>query len=168
MLKKLTMEMIEYYTGDPKRIQHFLKVHELAWLIAAGESLDERNRLTIEAAAIVHDVGIKIGEKLYGECTGKHQEQLGPPMAKRMLADAGFPAEITERVCYLVGHHHTYTDIDGIDLQILIEADFLVNLYENGDSTDSIVSAYNNIFRTESGKMLCCQMFGLDRVSSHR
>lgn len=162
MLNKLTMEMIEYYTGDPKRIQHFLKVHELARLIADNEDLDEKTRLTIEAAAIVHDVGIKIGEKLYGECTGKHQEQLGPPMAKRMLADSGFPADVTERVCYLVGHHHTYTNVDGVDLRILIEADFLVNLYEDGASSDSIVSAYSSIFRTESGKQLCRQMFGLD------
>lgn len=164
MLNKLTLEMIEYYTGDPKRIQHFLKVHELARLIAANENLDEKTRLTIEAAAIVHDVGIKIGEKLYGECTGKHQEQLGPPMAKRMLADAGFSADVTERVCYLVGHHHTYTNIDGVDLQILIEADFLVNLYEDNASADGVISAYNSIFTTESGKILCRQMFGLDRT----
>lgn len=161
MLNKLTMEMIEYFAGDAKRIQHFLKVHELARLIAALENLDDKTRLTVEAAAIVHDVGIKIGEKLYGVCTGKHQEQLGPPMAKRMLADAGFPGDTTERVCYLVGHHHTYTDIDGIDLQILIEADFLVNLYEDGASTDGIISAFNGIFRTESGKLLCCQIYGI-------
>ena len=162
MLLKLTMEMIEYYAGDPKRIQHFLKVHELARLIAANEELDDRTRLIIEAAALVHDVGIKIGEKLYGECTGRQQEQLGPPMAKRMLAEAGFPADVTERACYLVGHHHTYTDIDGVDLQILIEADFLVNLYENGDSADAIAAAYENIFVTESGRRLCRMMFGLN------
>lgn len=161
MLNKLTMEMIEYFTGDPGRIQHFLKVHELAKLIAANENLNEETRLTVEAAAIVHDVGIKIGEKLYGVCTGKQQEQLGPPMAKRMLADAGFPANVIERACYLVGHHHTYTDIDGIDLQILIEADFMVNLYEDETSMDGILSAYNNIFKTQSGKLLCRQMFGI-------
>lgn len=162
MLNKLTMEMIEYFAGDAKRIAHFLKVHELARLISALENLDDKTRLTVEAAAIVHDVGIKIGEKLYGVCTGKHQEQLGPPMAKRMLADAGFPADITERVCYLVGHHHTYTDIDGIDLQILIEADFLVNLYEDVATADGIISAFNGIFRTESGKLLCRRIYGIN------
>lgn len=161
MINKLTMGMIEYYTGDPKRIQHFLKVHEFAKLIAAAEGLDEKIRMTTEAAAIVHDVGIKIGEKLYGVCTGKQQEQLGPPMAKRMLADAGYPADITERACYLVGHHHTYTDIDGIDLQILIEADLIVNLYDDAVSMDGIISAYNDIFKTENGKLLCRQMFGI-------
>lgn len=82
-------------------------------------------------------------------------------MAKRMLADAGFPANVIERACYLVGHHHTYTDIDGIDLQILIEADFMVNLYEDETSMDGILSAYNNIFKTQSGKLLCRQMFGI-------
>lgn len=153
--------MTEYYTGDPKRIQHFLKVHELSRLIAAGERLDEKTQLTIEAAAVVHDVGIKIAEKLYGVCTGKHQEQLGPPMAKRMMAEAGFSADVIDRACYLVGHHHTYTDIDGIDLQILIEADFLVNLYEDNTSRDGIISAYNNIFRTETGKLLFHEMFGI-------
>ena len=162
MLDRLTMAMVEYYAGDPKRIHHFLKVHELARLIAANEDLDGKTRLIIEAAAIVHDVGIKIGEKLYGECSGKHQEQLGPPMAKRMLADAGFPADVNERVCYLVGHHHTYTDIDGVDLQILIEADTITNLYENGDASEAITAAYNELFRTASGKLLCCMMFGIE------
>lgn len=161
MLNKLKMAMIEYYTGDAKRIQHFLKVHELAGLIAATERLDDKTRLTVEAAAVVHDVGIKIGEKLYGTCTGKQQEQLGPPMAKRMLADAGFPEDVTERACYLVGHHHTYENIDGIDLQILIEADFLVNLYEDGVSKDGVLSAFNSFFRTNSGKLLCRRMFGI-------
>lgn len=161
MLNKLKMAMIEYFAGDAKRIQHFLKVHELAGLIAAAEGLDEKTRLTVEAAAIVHDVGIKIGEKLYGVCTGKQQEQLGPPMAKRMLADAGFPEDVIERACYLVGHHHTYENIDGIDLQIIIEADFLVNLYEDGVSRDGVVSAFNSIFRTNTGKLLCRQMFAI-------
>lgn len=162
MLDRLTMAMVEYYAGDPKRIHHFLKVHELARLIAANEDLDGKTRLIIEAAAIVHDVGIKIGEKLYGECSGKHQEQLGPPMAKRMLADAGFPADVNERVCHLVGHHHTYTNIDGVDLQILIEADTITNLYENDDAPEAITAAYNELFRTASGKQLCCMMFGIE------
>lgn len=161
MIKKLIMDMIEYYAGDPKRIQHFLKVHELVGLIAVNEGLDDKTVSTIEAAAAVHDVGIKIAEKLYGVCTGKHQEQLGPPMAKRMLANVGYPEDITERVCYIVGHHHTYTDIDGVDLQILIEADFIVNLYEDGVSRDGILEAYNNIFKTESGRALCRMMFGI-------
>ena len=36
------------------------------------------------------------------------------------------------RVAYLVGHHHSPEQIDGIDYQILIEADYIVNASESG------------------------------------
>ncbi|MDR1580195.1 MAG: hypothetical protein LBS35_07545 [Synergistaceae bacterium] len=47
-----------------------------------------------------------------------------------MLGRLGFSPDITERVVYLVEHHHTYSDVDGPDYQILLEADFLVNMHE--------------------------------------
>lgn len=31
--RKLIEKMMEYYAGDPKRVQHFLKVYEFAKLI---------------------------------------------------------------------------------------------------------------------------------------
>lgn len=84
----------------------------------------------LEAAAYVHDIGIKVAEEKYGRCTGKLQEQEGPAVAREMLEKLGFEEKVPERVCYLVGHHHTYTDMDEMDYQILVEADFLVNLYK--------------------------------------
>ena len=59
----------------------------------------------------------------------------------------------------MVAHHHTYSNIDGIDYQILVEADFLVNLYENQNGKETIQNTYNKIFKTESGRKLCSQMF---------
>ena len=47
-----------------------------------------------------------------------------------MLKELGFDQDVSNRVQYLIAHHHTYDAIDGIDYQILIEADFLVNMYE--------------------------------------
>ena len=41
--------------------------------------------------------------------------------------ETGF-RRVTERVAYLIGHHHTYDKIEGMDYQILVEADFLVNI----------------------------------------
>ena len=58
------------------------------------------------------------------------------------------------RVMYLVGHHHTYTDIEGLDYQILVEADFLVNIYEDELSMDAARSAYDKIFITKTGKKM--------------
>ena len=56
---------------------------------------------------------------------------------------------------------HSYRNIDGLDYQILVEADFLVNMYEDKADMDTIIKAYDNIFVTESGKRLCRQLFSL-------
>lgn len=45
-----------------------------------------------------------------------------------------------ERVAYLVGHHHTFQRIDGLDYQILIEADFIVNAAESAYSKENIAN----------------------------
>ena len=78
-----------------------------------------------------------------------------------MLKSLGFEQDVIERVSYLVGHHHTYTDIDGMDYQILVEADFLVNILEDGLAKEAALQAYQNIFKTESGKNICQEMFAL-------
>lgn len=73
----------------------------------------------------------------------------------------GADRETIDRVCYLVGHHHTYTEIDGLDYQILIEADFLVNLYEDGVDQKAVRAAYDRIFKTDTGRDVCRLMFDL-------
>ena len=159
MEDRLFMEMIRYYSGDAKRIQHFVKVHSFAKLIGEMEQLDEKSMKILETAAYVHDIGIKPAERKYGKSNGKLQEQEGPSVAREMLVKLGFEDKITERVCYLVGHHHTYTNIEGMDYQILVEADFLVNLYEDHSNMETVNSVYHKIFRTESGKQICKTMF---------
>lgn len=161
MLNTLFIEMINYYSGDAKRIQHFVKVHSFAKLIGEEEKLDAKTMEILETAAYVHDIGIKNAEKKYGKCSGKLQEQEGPAEAEKMLEKLGFGKAVTERVCRLVGKHHTYSDIDGMDYQVLVEADFLVNMYEDNMSKSAIVSAYERIFKTQSGKRLCNAMFNL-------
>ena len=61
----------------------------------------------------------------------------------------------------MIAHHHTYHNIDGLDYQILVEADFLVNLFEDNLSKEAAVNAYQNIFKTETGKRICKEMFAL-------
>lgn len=160
-LDLLYRSMIEYFSGDAKRIQHFIKVHSLAKLIGHMEALPDEQIVILEAAAYVHDIGIKLAEQIYGKCNGKLQEELGPEQAEILLRKCGFTKQQIERISYLVGHHHTYTDISGMDYQILVEADFLVNLYEEESSVESIQNAYKTIFKTESGKNICRTMFGI-------
>ena len=161
MISSLIDEMIAYDKGDPRRIQHFMKVHDFARTIGQLEGLDDDTLYILESAAVIHDIGIHVCEEKYGSCEGKLQEKEGPALAKEMLERLDYEQEVIDRVCYLVGHHHTYTNIDGVDYQILVEADFLVNLYEDAVSLDAVRKAYEKIFQTESGRKVCRNMFGL-------
>ena len=151
----LCLKMMQFNRQDPKRIQHFIKVHRFAQMIGRSEQLDEHMQFLTESAALVHDIGIRPAEEKYGYCNGKLQEQEGPPYARALLEELNYSEAEIVRLCYLVGHHHTYTSIDGIDYQILVEADFLVNFYEDELDSAAVRSAYERIFRTEAGKMLC-------------
>lgn len=162
LLDELYYKMIEFFHGDPKRIQHLIKVHSLSRLIGIGEKLDATSLFILEAAAYTHDCGIRPAEEKYGRCDGKLQEQEGPTVAQQMLLELGFENYMIERICYLIGHHHTYTNMDGMDYQILVEADFLVNLYEDDANRHTIQKAYDNIFRTNTGKQIFAQMYGVE------
>lgn len=155
----LICRMIGYYTHDPKRISHFLKVHALSKLIGARECLDERSQYILETAAIVHDIGIKSAEEKYGKCDGNLQEKEGPAVAEEMLYSLNFDSEVIEWVSYLVGHHHTYSCISGKDYQILVEADFLVNFDEENYSDQQIDSVFEKLFKTASGREICREMY---------
>ena len=137
--------MIELYRGDAKRIQHFCKVHSYAKLIAETEGVEPKTLFILESAALTHDIGIHTCEEKYGNCNGKLQEKEGPAIAKKLLGELGFAEDVSERVQYLIAHHHTYDSIDGIDYQILVEADFLVNIMEDNLPDKAALSAYQNI-----------------------
>lgn len=151
--------MTEYYTGDPRRINHFLKVHAFAKVIGELEGLDAHTLFIPEAAAVVHDIGIKLSEKKYGSSAGNYQELEGPPIAWEMLTELCIDAKVVERVCYLVGHHHTYGSIDGLDYRILVEADFLVNIYEDNLSAAQANMICNKYFKTKTGITLLNRMY---------
>ena len=159
-LNTLFLKMIAFDAGDPKRIQHFVKVHSFAKLIGESERLDADSLYTLEAAAYLHDIGIRIGEEKYGRNDGKIQEQEGPEPAGTLMRECGFEESVISRVQYLIAHHHTYRNIEGADYQILVEADFLVNLYEDGASPTAVKTAGENIFRTETGTKILREMFG--------
>lgn len=151
--------MIEYYNNDPKRIQHFIKVYGFAKAIGELEGLAENLQKILELAAIVHDIGIRVSEEKYQSSAGNYQQIEGPPVAKDMLEHLGYEKEVIERVCYLIAHHHTYNNIEGLDYQILVEADFLVNISEDNMTEKQIESIKQNIFRTKTGSIFLDRMY---------
>lgn len=153
--------MIEYYSGDVRRISHLLKVYAYAKTIGELEGLDTETREILEVTAVVHDIGIKVSERKYNSSAGNYQQIEGPIVAEPMLLELGYERAFVKRVCYLIAHHHTYTNITEKDYQILVEADFLVNLDEDKASEETVRNVYRNIFRTESGKTILQNVFRL-------
>lgn len=161
-LSLLMRAMIKYDGGDVPRIQHFVKVHDFARMIGVAEDVGSEQLFILEAAAILHDVGIHAAEAKYGNSHGKHQEELGPAEAKKVLADVGgFTEQQTERICWLIAHHHTYTNVTSQDHRILLEADFLVNSFEDNLSKEAIASFRENVFRSPSAIYMLNMMWNL-------
>ena len=166
MLKQhadLLMAMVRFDDGDPGRIQHNVKVHNFAAMIGVLEGIPEETQFILETAAIVHDIGIRPSMKKYGSTSGTYQQIEGPGEADKMMRElGGYTEEQIERVKYLIAHHHTYDNIDGLDYQILVEADFLVNLHEDGSSKETVAHTCKKIFRTETGIKILREMFGIE------
>lgn len=151
--------MVGYFGCDVRRINHALKVYGFASTICCCENLSEHDIDVTKIAAVLHDIGIPVSEKKYGSCIGKYQELEGPPIAHALLEKLGTEPDTIARVCYLIGNHHTYTKIDGIDFQILVEADFLVNIYEDEMDEKMVKSIKEKYFKTNTGLQLLDSMF---------
>ena len=75
-------------------------------------------------------------------------------MARELLTSLGAAPELIDRAAYLVEHHHTPAAVDGLDYQILLEADYLVNADESRFSRENIEHARTVLFRTQTGREL--------------
>ncbi|HRY75621.1 MAG TPA: hypothetical protein P5217_05000 [Methanoregulaceae archaeon] len=151
--------MIAYFGRDAKRINHALKVCSFAQIIAARECPGTELQEIIAYTAILHDIGIHEAERKYNSTSGNYQQIEGPPIARQILSDLGVAPSIIDRVCFITGNHHTYTNIDGIDFQVLVEADFLVNIFEDEMERQATESVLHRIFRTETGRSLLRIMY---------
>jgi HD superfamily phosphodiesterase len=159
MTQTVLLDMIRYFQHDAKRINHAMKVYSFAQTICCAEHIEDIQREIVELAAILHDIGIHEAEKKYQSTAGKYQELEGPPIARQILMARKIPTEMIERVCYLIGNHHSYTKIDNRDFQILVEADFLVNIFEDNLQITSIESIHKKYFKTSSGKEILTTMY---------
>jgi len=156
----IIQKMIAYSEGNLHDITHFMKVWGYAKMIGELEQLDAHSQLLLEVAAVTHDIACPLCREKYGSTAGNLQEKEGPGLLVRFLNDSGLTAEEIDRVSFLVGHHHTYTAVDGPDYRILIEADYLVNAEENNFTAEHVKSTYGNIFRTKTGTRLLKNLYG--------
>ena len=153
-VSEIMEKMIAFSDGNIHDIDHFIRVWTYAKTIGELEGLDAPTQFVLEIAAITHDIACPLCREKYGNTNGKHQEAEGTPIVKEFLADSGLDSEQIDRIAWLVGHHHTFSGIDGLDYQILVEADYIANASENEYSQENVRNFMAKIMRTNSGKRL--------------
>ena len=151
-IAQIMKKMIEFSEGNIHDIDHFLHVWSYAKMIGELENIDDETQYILEVAAITHDIACPLCREKYGNTNGKYQEEEGIPLVTEFLSGTGMTEKQISRVAYLVGHHHTYDNIEGMDYQILIEADYIANACESGYSRQNIENFLKKIMRTESGR----------------
>jgi len=150
IVSKLTRAMIEYF-GELRFVEHALKVYSYAASIAQLEGIEGDELLTIQCAAIIHDIGIPNAVKIHGSGKGPFQEKEGALLVPEMAAKAGIPEKLVPKITWLVGNHHSHEKShEDILLQILMEADYLVNMSESPDRYKP--SEIKDFFETKTGK----------------
>ena len=158
-ISKLAALAAAYDAGDPRRVHHFMKVYAFARLIGQAEGLDEQTQEILDAAALLHDIGIHAAERKFGACGGPLQEAEGPSAALPLLKQAGADEAACEQICWLIAHHHSPGASDALPFRILLEADFLVNAYEDALPPEACRTARTRLFRTRTGTQYLDDLF---------
>ena len=158
-IAKILKEMIKVSKGNTHDIDHFIRVWTYAKTIAELEEVDEKTKYIIEVASITHDIACPLCREKYGNTNGKNQEIEGEILVNDFLSNLLVDTNVIERVKYLVAHHHSFNDINGIDYQILIEADYIANAIENKYSKENITNFSNKFIKTKSAKEIIESIF---------
>ncbi len=158
LLDQVKEAMELYFGSDVRRIVHAHDVtgHALNLL----EYIDADPLETL-CACYLHDIGIPEAERKYGNCTGKLQEQEGPPVARRILAELASDNQLIDNVCELVGLHHTPNGLDKPEFRVLWDADALVNLAEvvTEKEPHAIEAIIDRALVTEPGHRMAITLF---------
>lgn len=153
------VKMISFYKGNAHDINHLLKVYGFAKTIGEMEKLDANTQRTLEYGAVLHDIACPLCREKYGSAIAKRQEEEGIPLTRLFFDGTDVDPLIVDRVVFLVSHHHTLVGVSGMDYQILLEADYLVNAEESHYSPDNIRNFRDAVFKTASGTNLLNEIF---------
>ena len=157
MYREKAIEKMKAYFDNQRFIEHTLKVLGRAEQICEGENIEAPFiREVATLGSIFHDIGIPEALKKHNSMDAPYQEREGPAVARKLMNDAGVRPDILERVCYIVGHHHTADKVDGADFQVIWEADFIVNIDEKNIvlEADDVESAVAENLKTKTGRTL--------------
>jgi len=117
--------------------------------------------IVIKAAAILHDIGIAEAQRKYGSSAGRYQELLGPPIAEEILKRCDLESETLEHICRIIANPHSAKDIDTLEVRIVWDADWLVNIPEDfaNASTEKLQEIIDKTFKTFKGRQIAMETF---------
>lgn len=157
--KALLLESMQDIFKDlPYGIEHTLCVLHNAEEIMKGEDLSEEEISLVVTNAILHDIGAVQALKKYNSIAPEYQELEGYSVAWKILSDMNCEIDFIKRVCFVVGHHHTKDKVNGIDFQILWDADMIENLKEKTLNQSQLMDKIESDFFTDTGKRLASKM----------
>ncbi len=154
-------KMLVFSNGNIHDIDHLIRVWTYAKTIGELEKLSQETQYILEVAAITHDIACPLCREKHGNTNGKHQEEEGALLVRDFLRGTGMSKAQIDRVAFLVGHHHTFGEINGMDYQILVEADYIANASENDYSKENMTNFMEKIMKTEAGKRLLKIIFNI-------
>lgn len=154
-------KMKAVFGSDERRINHALKVLAYSEEILQKEKMEKDLEEVVVLTAIFHDIGIQEAERKYDSNSGKYQEIEGPPIARQILGEMNVQPAVIDRVCYIIGGHHTPSKVDGADFQVIWEADLLVNMQEEEWNVDGsrLPHILEKNFKTRSGRQIAKNLF---------
>ncbi|MBN1795218.1 MAG: HD domain-containing protein [Sedimentisphaerales bacterium] len=154
----LISEMKNYFGDDTRRINHALAVLDYAGQIQETEGGD---KVIIDSAAILHDIGIKVAEQKYNSAAGKYQEIEGPAVAEEILKRIGFNERQIEHICMIIGNHHSAKCEQTKEFEAIWDADWIVNIPDEigTDDKDKLRRIIEKVFKTDTGKMIARQLY---------
>jgi HD superfamily phosphodiesterase len=147
----------EYFGDDFRRIKYAKEVYSIALRINEVEGGD---RDVVAMAALLHDVGIKPAEKLYGSSQASYQEKLGPPVAREILTRLGVGEDRIAMVSEIVASHHTKGKVMTFEFACIWDADMIVNLKDSAGKAgaEKIGGVIEDTLMTVEGKRIAREL----------
>ena len=158
IVDRLIEAMREVFGTDARRIAHAMAVLHYAQELLQSE---KGSPLVVQAAAVLHDIGIHEAQRKHGSSAGRYQEIQGPPIARGIMETVGLDEDVIDHVCRIVANHHSAREIDTPEFRIIWDADWLVNIPEEfaGQSRDKLAGVVEKTMKTGAGNRI-----GLDVV----
>lgn len=154
---KLLKDVFLYENGHIRRTKHILMVHSLVKSIGSEEGLSLEQQQIVQSAAILHDIAIKRCKRKYNDASIEKQQLECIPVAKKFLTACNYVPSYTEKILELIYYHHDYSISRGLEHQVLIEADLIVNCLEHKNHKEKAEELAKH-FRTKTGKELLSRL----------